>query len=75
MDAMNFYKFGKLWKRFVEDHPKFPNFINKVKQRGLEPGDIVALTITKKDGEVIKSNIRLTNNDLESFNEIKNFNK
>ena len=75
MDSMNIFKFGRLWQRFTKDHPKFPNFISKLEQVGLQPGDIVALSVTKENGEIIKSNVRLTKNDIDSFNELKNINK
>lgn len=57
--------------QFSSDHPKFVNFMNMMFRSGIEAGTIVEITVTKPGEEPITSNIRISQSDLDLFNELK----
>ncbi len=58
--------------KFESSHPKFVSFIKDVAARGISEGDILEVTITRADGEKTTANLRVTADDVEMVNEIKN---
>ena len=58
--------------KFESAHPKFVAFIKNVAARGVSEGDILEVTITRADGEKTTANLRVTADDVEMVNEIKN---
>lgn len=58
------------WETFTRNHPKFPFFLEAVKQEGIEEGTIIEVTITKPDGRQLNSNIKVTQGDMALFNEL-----
>lgn len=71
MNPANFFKMKALWDRFTVNHPKFPRFLQAAAQASLGAEDIIEVKITKANGDTIASNIKLTEDDLELFREIK----
>lgn len=71
MNPMDVYKVTQLWSRFCKNHPKFPVFGKTFLQRGLREGMILDLTVTDTDGEVLRTNIRLTADDIAMVEELK----
>ncbi len=71
MNPANFFKIKLLWDKFTVNHPKFPRFLQAAAQASLGTGDVVEVKITKANGDTIASNIRLTEEDLELFQEMK----
>lgn len=55
---------------FVRNHPKFPAFLKAVGNTALEEGAIIEMQITKTNGEVLKTNIKLQESDVELLKEI-----
>lgn len=55
------------WNRFKENHPKFPAFISAVARKGVKVDSIIAITITDPDGEIIETNIKVKESDIELF--------
>ena len=58
--------------RFESSHPKFVSFIKNVASRGISEGDILEVTITRADGEKTTANIRVTADDVELVQDLKN---
>ena len=58
--------------KFESSHPKFVAFIKNVAAKGVSEGDILEVTITRADGEKTTANLRVTADDVEMVNEIKN---
>ena len=65
------FKIKGMWDTFVQTHPKFPMFLNAVKNSGISEGSILEVQITQPDGEVMKTNIKVTQSDLELFEQLK----
>ena len=65
------FKIKGMWDTFVQNHPKFPMFLNAVKNSGISEGSILEVQITQPDGEVMKTNIKVTQSDLELFEQQK----
>ena len=65
------FKIKGMWDTFVQNHPKFPMFLNAVNNSGISEGSILEVQITQPDGEVMKTNIKVTQSDLELFEQLK----
>lgn len=59
------------WNRFKNNHPKFPAFLNAIRNKGIKEGTIIAVSITDPDGSVMETNIKVTADDIELFNSLK----
>lgn len=66
------FKLKGLWEQFVQNHPKFPMFLNALKNSGMGEGSIIEVQITHPDGQMLKTNIKLTQSDLELVEQLKN---
>ena len=71
-NPMDIMKIAGDWSRFSNEHPKFVNFMNVVMARGIDEGDVIEITVAKKDEEPITANMRVTQTDLEIINDLKN---
>lgn len=76
VNPMKLMKLKNSWDIFVQNHPRFPLFINALKQsyQNGEPviteGTVIDLNITMPDGKTMATNVKLTESDLELFKEI-----
>ncbi len=52
---------------FQKDHPKVRAFMHALREDGMEPGTVLELKATFKDGRERVTNIRLTENDIETL--------
>lgn len=59
-------------KIFNEEHPKVHPFFHMLKEEGLPEGAILELKVMFPDGKEQVTNIRLTENDLETIQMISN---
>ena len=59
------------WDRFRAAHPKFPLFLNSVMQDGIREGTILEFTVTEPDGRRYCSNLKISQEDLALFQELK----
>lgn len=57
---------------FERRHPKFFPFLQAVSQSGISEGSILEINVTRPDGKVLSSNLRLTAEDLELLAQLKN---
>ncbi len=71
MNPMQLLKMKSAWDRFRAAHPKFPLFLNSVMQDGIREGTILDFTVTEPDGKIYRSNLKISQEDLELFQELK----
>lgn len=75
---MNFNQIAMLQKMkegidsFRIHHPKFPAFLNAISQEALREGTVVEITVTTPEGKNYCSNLKLTADDLELLEALKN---
>ena len=69
------FKIKSLWERFVENHPKFPQFMNAVQSNGINEGSVIEITVTTPDGKNISTNVRITASDKDMFAELAELTK
>ena len=55
----------------MTNHPKFPRFLQAASAMGIAEGTIIEVKITKADGASIGSNVKLSSDDMELFDEIR----
>lgn len=67
------FKIQGMWKQFVQNHPKFPMFLNAVKEKGVPVDSIIEVKVTHPSGEVMKTNIKLTQSDMELIAQLRDF--
>lgn len=60
-------KTKKAWDTFTSNHPKFPAFLQAVRNKGVTEGTIIEAIITSPDGEKIETSIIIKESDLEVF--------
>lgn len=69
--SFNFQHLGLIQKarplieKFRMEHPKFPLFLNAVYQNALQKDSIIEISVTSPEGKVFTTNIKLTDNDME----------
>ena len=57
---------------FNEEHPRVRPFFHKIKEDGLPVGSVLELKVMLPDGKEQVTNIRLTENDLETIKILSN---
>lgn len=65
------FKIKGLWEQFVENHPKFPMFLNALKTSGISEGSVLEIQVTQPDGTHMKTNIKVSQSDMELFEQLK----
>ncbi len=64
------FKLKGSWDQFVKNHPRFPQFMDAVKNTGIEAGTIIDITITTPEGRNLSTNIKVTPSDKELLEEL-----
>ena len=59
-------------KIFRQQHPKVLDFIQAIGRNNLQPGVVLELRVTDLDGKVAVTNMRLTEEDIETIGIIRN---
>ena len=75
MDIGMMLKLGGLWAKFSKNHPKFPQFIKAVQKNGFPVDTVLDVKITYPDGNVVDSNLKVTESDLAIIEELKKLKK
>lgn len=57
--------------KFEKNHPKFVAFLSAMFKNGIEEGTIIEITVQKPGQEAVTSNLRVMQDDLDLFNELK----
>ena len=71
MNPTMLFKMKGMWDRFTRNHPKFPLFLRAAQQKGIQEGTILAVSITTPAGEKLETNLRVTAEDMQLFEELK----
>ena len=65
-------KLKKAVQSFVAQHPKFPAFLKMVYQKNvIREGTVIEIDMTTSEGESYKSNFRVTAQDMELFESLR----
>lgn len=71
MNPALIFKLKASWDRFSNNHPKLMPFFGAVNRRGVTEGTIIEISVTTPDGETIATNVKISQDDLALFEEIK----
>lgn len=71
VNPMDFMKYKKRLELFYQQHPKVMPFLRAVGENGTKAGSVIELRVTDPDGHEMVSNIRLTEDDVETINMAK----
>ena len=72
MNSTQIFQIMGAWKKFTDNHPKFPKFLQAVSAEGFREDTIVEVTVTTPEGRNYCSNLKITREDLELFEQLKN---
>lgn len=72
INPMQLLQYKNLLDGFTRRHPKFPQFFSAVRQHGISEGTIIEVQITTPEGKNFTSNIRITAEDMEAIQQLKN---
>ena len=68
---MNPFTLLKYKSKLEANHPKAAEFVKRVIMPGLPEGTIVEVSVTKPGEETKTSNIRVTKDDIDMFDEVR----
>lgn len=71
MNPMAFMQMKGLLERFKSNHPKVPMFF-KAAAQSIGEGSIIEISVTSPEGKKINTNMRVTAEDLELIEQLKN---
>lgn len=70
MNPMAMMKLKPLLEQFRADHPALPQFLHTA-ATGVDVGGSIDMKVTNAAGQKIEACIRLTDNDIELFNTLR----
>lgn len=65
-------KFKSAWETFTKNHPKFMPFMQAIATDGVKEGAIIEIKVTSPEGKEYNTNMRITQSDLELFDQLRN---
>lgn len=74
MDISVLMKLRSAWNSFCRNHPRFPDFLRDVKNRGIPVGTEVTISVTYPGGETLKAGLKLTDSDMELLQTLNGIN-
>ncbi len=63
-------KLKGMGERFKANHPKIPGFFDAA-VRSIREGSVIEMTVTDPEGRVLRTNMRVTADDIAMLNEAK----
>ncbi|MBR5166122.1 MAG: hypothetical protein IKW87_11285 [Ruminococcus sp.] len=69
MNPLAAMKLKPLFETFCQDHPKFLMFLGAV-GGSVDKDSIIEMTLTTSQGQTMKTNIKINDNDIELFQEL-----
>lgn len=75
MNPARLFKLKGAWDKFTQNHPKFPLFINALRNSGMEEGTLIEINITTPEGKLISTNIKVTQSDKELLADLTELSK
>lgn len=70
MDFSTLLKLKGAWDVFRGNHPKFPEFLHAVKDKGACEGTEIFISVTYPDGQKLNAGLRLKQSDIELINSL-----
>ena len=71
-NPMGMMKLGGRLKIFKEQHPRTIRFVTDVAQNAIREGTVVEMKVTDPDGKEYVTNFRVTAEDMETVEMLKN---
>lgn len=65
------FQMKSMWERFERNHPKFPRFMQVVGKDYIQEDTVLEISVTRADGENVTSNIRLTGDDMDLIESLR----
>ncbi|MDO4862914.1 MAG: hypothetical protein Q4A05_01985 [Ruminococcus sp.] len=69
MNPLGMMKLKPLFETFCQDHPKFLMFLGAV-GGAVDKDSVIEMTLTNSQGQTMKTNIKINDNDIELFQEL-----
>ena len=74
MNPMALMGLKSSFDKFKNNHPKFVAFVQTMAAKGLPEGTILECKVISPDGKEYQANLKITKEDLELFQKIKEMN-
>ena len=71
VNPMQLVQLAERLRIFKSQHPKVLEFLHAVARDNIQPGVVMELRVTVLDGKVSVTNIKLTQEDIETFEILK----
>ena len=65
------FQVKSMWDKFTANHPKLTAFFRAAAQLSMDEGTVIEVKITKSNGQSLAANVKLTAEDMELFDKIK----
>ncbi len=69
MNPLAMMKLKPLFETFCQDHPKFLMFLGAV-GGAVDKDSVIEMTLTNSQGQTMKTNIKINDNDIALFQEL-----
>ena len=75
MNPAMLFTMKKKFEDFQQRHPKFAMFIQDVMKSGVGEGSVIGISITLPDGQILRSNMKVTAEDVELIKDLGSMGK
>ena len=75
MNPMALLNLKSSFEKFQNNHPRFIQFAQAIMQIGLKEGTILECKVITTDGRELQTNLKITQDDLELLEKIKEMSK
>ena len=65
------FQVKSMWDKFTANQPKLPALFRAAAQLSMDEGTVIEVKITKSNGQSLAANVKLTAEDMELFDKIK----
>ena len=72
MNPMDVMQLGSRFQTFNQQHPKFGAFLREAGKDAMREGSVIEMKVTSPEGQEYVTNIRLTAEDIETIQIIRN---
>ncbi len=70
INPMKLMQLKGIWDKFSARHPKLQPFFQAVGREAMEEGTIFELTVTLPDGRSLKTNMKMTAEDVQAVRDL-----
>ena len=72
MNMEQLFRGRQAWKTFTENHPRFPEFLRALRERGICEDTLIEITVRYPDGGELRSGVKVKTSDLELLQTLEN---